>query len=67
MNETHINHEVRLQVMEKTAITIDSRFDKIDAHFDRLEGKMDAQFYTLVGVLLTSLILPILLKRLGWL
>jgi len=55
MNETHINHEVRIQVMEAS-------MSKIDARFDKIEAKMDTQFYSIVILLVASLIIPMFLK-----
>lgn len=55
MNETHINHEVRIQVMETS-------MSKIDARFDKIEAKMDTQFYSIVILLVASLIIPMFLK-----
>lgn len=43
--ETCIDHEVRVRVLENIAINIEKRFDK-------LEQKMDSQFHWVLGTIL---------------
>jgi hypothetical protein len=48
-DETHIDHEVRIRLLEKIAEAIDKRFDK-------LEAKMDSQFHWVLGTIFTLII-----------
>jgi hypothetical protein len=46
MNEPIIDHEVRIRLLEKIAENIDKRFDKI-------ESKIEAHFYWVLGIVIT--------------
>jgi chaperonin cofactor prefoldin len=45
-NENHIDHEVRIRLLEKIAESIDKRFE-------HLENKIDSQFKWTIGVMIT--------------
>ena len=48
-NETIIDHEVRIRLLEKIAEGIDRRFDKFEA-------KMDSQFHWILGIIMTLIV-----------
>ena len=51
-NETSIDHEVRIRLMEGIVTGLDNKFNKIDARFDKFEAKMDSQFHWVLGTIL---------------
>ena len=55
--EQLIDHEVRIRVMEGMVESIHERFDKT-------ESKDSAQFYFLTGLVITSIIVPVVLHLL---
>lgn len=49
-----IDHEVRIQLLERIA-------DGIERRFDKLESKIDTQFYFLTGLIITAILVPVVL------
>jgi predicted mannosyl-3-phosphoglycerate phosphatase (HAD superfamily) len=62
--EQYIEHEVRLRVIESHNTEIYEKFNKIDQKIDSLEEKFETRFLMLVGLVLTSIILPVFLHAL---
>lgn len=56
--ELNIDHEVRIRIVEQAV-------ERIESRFDRLETKMDGQFMMMIGLLFTSIIIPVVLKYLN--
>jgi hypothetical protein len=52
-NESYIDQEVRISMLEKIAANIEMNFDKVDADFIKIEQKMDSQFHWILGTLLS--------------
>lgn len=67
-NEQYIEHEVKLRVLkelnDERFLAVDAKFDNIDKRFDRLESKFETAFIMLVGLIITSIILPVVLHSL---
>jgi predicted mannosyl-3-phosphoglycerate phosphatase (HAD superfamily) len=63
-HEQYIEHEVRLRVIETHNTEIYQKFNKIDEKIDSLEEKFETRFLMLVGLVLTSIILPVFLHAL---
>ena len=55
MNETHIDHEVRIRLMEEL-------YKKLETKFDRLDDKMDNQFKWIIGTIITMFVGLVLTK-----
>lgn len=67
MNEKtkeYIDHEVRLQLLERIAQSIESRFEKIDLKFDKLNSRIDTGFLWIIGLIITSMFIPVVLHAL---
>ncbi len=62
--EQYIEHEVKLRVLESKHDEIYKEFDKIDNRLSRLESKFEMGFIMLVGLIITSIILPVVLHSL---
>ncbi len=56
-NEYYIDHEVRIRIMESLAKDTNNKLD-------RLEDKIEARFMLLIGLILASIIIPVLLHSL---
>ena len=56
--EAYINHEVRIRVIEELAKDIRDKMSKMDS-------KMNSQFMFIIGLILTSIILPVVLHKYG--
>jgi hypothetical protein len=69
LTEQYIEHEVSLRVMKEVNderyLKIDKEFSKIDQRFDRLESKFENGFLLIVGLIITSIILPVVLHSLN--
>jgi hypothetical protein len=67
--EDYINHEVRIRILEDIAKKIDKRFDniesKIDAGMKSMDSKLESKFMMTIGLILTSIIIPVLLHYLS--
>lgn len=50
----YINHESRITIQEKLS-------ERIEKQLDRLDDRMDSQFKWIVGILITTVLLPIVL------
>ncbi len=59
--EQYIEHEVKLRVMKEVN---DERFMKIEERLVKLEEKIDSRFLLLVGLIITSIVLPVVLHSL---
>lgn len=46
MNEAHIDHEVRIRLMEELN-------KRVELRFDHLDSKMDNQFKWIIGTIIT--------------
>ena len=64
LTEEYIEHEVKIRLLEAHTTEIYKKFDKIDQRFDRLESKFETGFVMLVGLIITSIILPVVLHSL---
>jgi hypothetical protein len=53
-NKQYIEHEVRIRIQEQNAIDIKNALS-------HLENKMDSRFMLLIGLIMTSIVLPVLL------
>lgn len=62
--EQYIEHEVKIRVLESKHDEIHKEFDKIDHRLDRLESKFEMGFIMLVGLIITSIVLPVVLHSL---
>ena len=66
--EQYIEHEVKLRVMKEVNdehfLKIDAEFAKLDSRFDKLESKFESGFIMLVGLVIASIILPVVLHAL---
>ncbi len=54
MNNTEIDNEVRIRMLEQ-AIT------RIDVSFDKIETKIDNHFLWMIGFIFVSIVTPVLL------
>lgn len=54
LNQTEIDHEVRIRMLEQ-AIT------RIDASFDKIESKIDNHFLWMIGFIFVSIVTPVIL------
>jgi len=52
-----MNHETRISLVEHAIIRIENKIDK-------LESKLESRFIMLVGLIITSIILPVVLHSL---
>lgn len=59
--EQYIEHEVKIRVMKEVN---DERFLKIEERLVKLEEKIDSRFLLLVGLIITSIVLPVVLHSL---
>ncbi len=55
--EQFIDHEARIRFLERIAESIDKRFES-------MENKMNTQFYFLTGLIITSILAPVILHAL---
>ncbi len=62
--EQYIEHEVKIRVLQSKHDEIYKEFDKIDNRLSRLESKFEMGFIMLVGLIITSIILPVVLHSL---
>jgi hypothetical protein len=73
--EQYIEHEVKLRVIKEVNderflkvderfLKVDEEFKKIDQRFDKLESKFESGFLMLIGLVITSIILPVVLHSL---
>ena len=62
--EQYIEHEVKLRVLASKNDDMHKTFEAIDRRFDRLESKFESSFIMLVGLIITSIILPVVLHSL---
>lgn len=69
--------EKSINTINDTMVRFEKKFDKIDEKFDKLDSKIDMKinsidskldnkFNMLFGLILTSMILPIILHALKW-
>jgi len=56
-NEKYIDHEVRIRIQEQNAIELKNAIQNLD-------NKLDSRFMLLVGLIITSIILPVVLHAL---
>ena len=67
--EFYIEHEVRLRLSDirhDTMMTDIQRFGAdINEKFDKLDAKIDSRFMLLIGLILTSIALPVVMHSLG--
>ena len=61
IEETTMDHEVRIRLLEKIAESIDKRFEQIDQKFNKLDAKMDSQFHWGLGSIFTMIFTTITL------
>jgi hypothetical protein len=59
--EQYIEHEVKLRVIKEVN---DERFLKIDEQIKKVEEKIESRFLLLIGLILTSIVVPIVLHAL---
>jgi hypothetical protein len=59
LEEKYIDHEVRIRLQEKISI-------EIKEALIHLENKMESRFNLLIGLILTSMILPIIFHAIKW-
>lgn len=59
--EQYIEHEVKLRVMKEVN---DERFLKMDELIKKVEEKIESRFLLLVGLIITSIVLPVVLHSL---
>lgn len=59
--EQYIEHEVKLRVMKEVN---DERFLKLDEQIKKIEEKIDSRFLLLIGLIITSIVLPVVLHSL---
>ncbi len=62
--EQYIEHEVKLRVLASKNEEVYKKFDTIDQRFDKFEQKFETRFLMLVGLIITSIILPVVLHSL---
>ncbi len=66
--EQYVEHEVKIRVIQEMSdahfTRIDETFRKIDQRFDKLESKFENGFIMLVGLIITSIVLPVVLHAL---
>lgn len=62
--EKYIEHEVKLRVLNSKNEDIYKKFDSIDKRFDKFESRFEARFLMIVGLLITSIVLPVVLHSL---
>jgi len=56
-NEKYMDHEVRIRIQEQNAIELKNAIQNLD-------NKLDSRFMLLVGLIITSIILPVVLHAL---
>jgi hypothetical protein len=59
--EQYIEHEVKLRVMKEVN---DERFLKLDEQIKKIEEKIDSRFLLLIGLIITSIVFPVVLHSL---
>ncbi|MDE2481994.1 MAG: hypothetical protein KGN02_07370 [bacterium] len=65
-----INHrmgaiEKRLDGFDARFAQVDARFAQVDARLAQLDGKIDAHFLWILGLLIVSIILPVIMHLIG--
>jgi hypothetical protein len=60
-SEQYIEHEVKLRVMKEIN---DERFLGLSEQIKRVEEKIESRFLLLIGLIITSIILPVVLHSL---
>lgn len=64
-NDQFVNHEVRIQIVEKAIVEMKNQFVKIDDEFKQLRKENHNHFVTMVGLMITLFGATILTKFLG--
>ena len=63
--EFYIEHETRLRILEKLASDTNKKLDRLaenaNRQFDKLDAKIDSRFMLLIGLVLSSIIVPVML------
>jgi hypothetical protein len=66
--EQYIEHEVRLRLIESQNTDIYRKFEKIEERieriFDKLDSKIHSNFLWTIGLIGTSIVLPVILHLL---
>ncbi len=67
-NEQYIEHEVRIRIQEQNALEIKNALlhleNKIESRFSNMENKIHSNFIFVIGLIITSMIVPIVLHAL---
>lgn len=63
--EQYIEHEVQIRVLNTKHDELYKEFVKIDQKFDKIESKIESRFLWIIGLIITSIILPVLLHSSG--
>ncbi len=48
--ETHSDEELRLTIVEMAVCNTNKTLERMEAKFDRLDARMDAMFYWIIGI-----------------
>jgi hypothetical protein len=59
------NLDARFAQVDARFAQVDARFVQVDARLDRLERKVDSHFQWLVGLIVISILVPLVTKFLG--
>lgn len=62
--EQYIEHEVQIRVLNTRHDELHREFEKIDQKFDKLDAKIESRSLLIIGLLITSIILPVVLHSL---
>lgn len=57
--EQYIDHEKRIRILENLALDTNKKLDRLDDKID--SDKIDSRFMLLIGLILTSIIMPVVL------
>lgn len=66
--EFYIDHETRIRIQEQNALEIKKALihleNKIESRFSHMENKIHTNFIFVIGLIITSMIVPIILHAL---
>jgi hypothetical protein len=62
--EQYIEHEVQIRLLNAKHEDFRKEFESIGRKFDKLDSKIESGFLLLVGLIITSIILPVVLHSL---
>jgi chromosome segregation ATPase len=64
VTEQYIEHEVQLRVLNSRNDDINRNFQTLQNQIDKLDSKIDSRFILLIGLIITSIVMPVVLHSL---